>query len=445
MKKVATLSIVIIVFAVIYFFYAQPSFKIATGYGAKYLGSYTFLSNLPDTIVKKDLNFSIVKYANYEFNESERSMEAKLFGLVAQEAQYHTSGIASGCYLDQDDQDDAPPTGSLKTTHEYTNYDHYWPQGDKLQDTIFSNVNTRKLKEIIERTIDSFPYTRAISIAYKNHLIAENYAPGVNINSRLLGWSMTKTISGTLIGNLEKNGLIKRNDPAGFIQWQKDDRNQITVNNLLQMCSGLKWTEDYTKISEVTRMLYLEPDFASYAISRPQNYAAGDFWYYASGTTNILSQIIRSKFNSQKDYLSFPKDSLFNIIGMNSALIETDNSGNFVFSSYGWATARDWTRFGLLYLNKGNWFGHQVFTPEWFKYSTTPAPASDGQYGVQLWLNASKKQLPSAPADAFFEKGYGGQRVVIIPSMDLVVVLLSGRQQGFDFDTFLSEVLDCFE
>ncbi len=438
------LLLTITTLTLVYTFYAHPSFKIATGYGAKYLGSYSYLSNLPDSIVKKDLDFSVVKYVDFEYNKEENSLEADVFGIVEHEAEFYDAKHSKGCKLDHDDNDET--TKELPTAkHEYTDFNRTWPQGDKLKDTVFPEVNLEKINKIIKQSLKENSATRAVTIAYKNQLIAEHYAPGVNINTRLLGWSMTKTMSGALIGNLEKNGLINRDDPAGIPEWKDDKRKNITVNDLLQMSSGLKWTEDYSKISEVTRMLYMEPDFAQYAISRPLEFMPGTHWYYSSGTSNILSQIIRSKFNTTEEYWAFPNDSLLKAIDMRSAVLETDNAGNYVFSSYCWATARDWTRFGLLYLNNGNWFGHQVFTPEWVDYSTTPATKSDGKYGVQMWLNASKKMLPSAPADTFFEKGYGGQRVVIIPSMDLVVVLLSGRQDGFDFDKLLGEILTCIQ
>ena len=94
-------------------------------------------------------------------------------------------------------------------------------------------------------------------------------------------------------------------------------------------------------------------------------------WYYSSGTSNILSKIMHITFDDDAQYATFPYDSLFHKINMKSAIIETDNSWNFVLSSYCWATARDWTKFGMLYLNQGNWFGYQIFSPEWIDYSTS--------------------------------------------------------------------------
>ncbi len=167
-------------------------------------------------------------------------------------------------------------------------------------------------------------------------------------------------------------------------------------------------------------------------------------WLYSSGTTNILSKIMRSKFDSYDEYLSFPYDSLFHQINMKSAIIELDNNGNHLLSSYGWANARDWTRFGLLYLNNGNWFGKQIFSEKWVEYSTTPALKSNGKYGAQIWLNTFGEKLPSVPHDAYYENGFGGQRILIIPSKNIVITILSGNQNDFDFDLFYKNVLSCF-
>jgi CubicO group peptidase (beta-lactamase class C family) len=131
---------------------------------------------------------------------------------------------------------------------------------------------------------------------------------------------------------------------------------------------------------------------------------------------------------------------------MKSAVLETDAAGNYVFSSYCWATARDWTRFGLLYLNKGHWFGRQVFTEDWADYSTHPANASGKRYSAQIWLNAADDPaMKNAPPDAYYEDGFGGQRVLIIPSKELVIVMLSGQQKDFEFDYILPDLLACFE
>jgi len=127
---------------------------------------------------------------------------------------------------------------------------------------------------------------------------------------------------------------------------------------------------------------------------------------------------------------------------MNSMLVEADMKGNFVGSSYGWATTRDWSKFGLLYLHKGNWNGEQLFDESWAKYASTPTNTSEGRYGAQFWLNSSG-YFPDAPRDMFYCNGYQGQMVAIFPSKDLVIVRMGlSEEPDFDFNGFLKEVTE---
>jgi CubicO group peptidase (beta-lactamase class C family) len=128
---------------------------------------------------------------------------------------------------------------------------------------------------------------------------------------------------------------------------------------------------------------------------------------------------------------------------MKSAMIETDNSVDFVLSSYCWATGRDWTKFGMLYLNQGNWFGYQIFSSEWIDYSTTPAQASDGKYGAQIWLNQAN-EYSSVPRESYYVDGFGGQKILIIPSKNLVITVLSGQQHDLDFNLLLQRIIGCW-
>jgi CubicO group peptidase (beta-lactamase class C family) len=425
--------------------YLIPSMKVATGYATKYVCSATFISGLDEKVIDSDLDFSLVKKVNYTVNHEEKYVEGTLFGMAKQRAWFKKTAKGCGCVVtdEKPDYDQSIMDIPRQTYHIADSL--FWPVGDKLNDTVLEGVNYAKLKRVVAETLDSNKATRAITITYRNFLLAEAYAPGVDRNTRLLGWSMTKTMSNALIGNLVKNGMVDIDKPAGIEEWKNDDRKNITISNLLQMSSGLDWEEDYGKLSNVTRMLYLTPDMVSYSLQPQLRSTPDSEWVYSSGTSNILSGIIRSKFDSENEYLNFPYDSLFAVLGMKSAVLETDRANNYVFSSYCWATARDWTRFGLLYLNEGNWFGKQVFTQEWTRYSTTPATSSEGQYGAQIWLNAGRKEMPSAPPGAYYEDGFGGQRVLMIPSKDLAVVMLSGQQKNFDFNQFLARVLDCFE
>ena len=203
--------------------------------------------------------------------------------------------------------------------------------------------------------------------------------------------------------------------------WKNDERKSITNNNLLQMNSGLEWVEDYNTISDVTKMLFLEKDMTKVQVDKPFVGKPNETWNYSSGTSNLISGIIRSKFSTHQEYLDYWYTEFIDKIGMNSMVVEADMSGNYVGSSYAWATPRDWAKFGLLYLNKGNWNGEQLFNPSWVDYIATPTNGSDGTYGGHFWLNA-EGQFPDVPKNMFYASGYQGQFVFIFPDQDLVVV-----------------------
>ena len=446
MKKGKLFPIILVVILLsgvaFYVYYLTPSLKIASGYTAKYVCSATFVSGLEEDVINIDLDLFLVNKVKYTINYEEKYVEASLFGLGKHRAYYYQTEDNCGCNLNID-KSNRKLSGKSPLNKNLILDTIAWPYGDKLRDTVFEGVDVEKIKRIVHQTLDTNRATRAITIVYKNNLIAEEYAPGITATTRLLGWSMTKTMCNALIGNLVKNGLLDINQPAPIPEWQNDERKNITVNNLLQMSSGLEWVEDYGKISNVTKMLYLERDLGTYAASVPFLSNPGEDWVYSSGTTNILSEIIRKSLPDEKQYHDFPHDSLFDVLGMRSAVLEMDDAGTYIFSSYGWATARDWTRFGMLYLNKGWANGKQVFTPEWANYSETPASASGGKYGAQIWLNVVQVELPKAPPDAFYEDGFGGQRVLVIPSKEMLIVMLSGQQKDFDFNPFVAQLLTC--
>ena len=276
---------------------------------------------------------------------------------------------------------------------------------------------------------------------YKGKLIAEKYADGFDKNSRILGWSMTKSITGTLFGILQKQSKINIMKPAPISEWQKDERKNITINDLLHMNSGLEWEENYDKICDATKMLFQAENMSQSQLEKPASFKPNSHWNYSSGTTNLLSGILRQQFKTHQEYLDFWYASLIDKIGMNSMIVETDMAENFVGSSYGWATTRDWAKFGLLYLNKGNWNGEQLFDENWAKYVATPTNTSNGQYGAQFWLNAGGR-FPDVPKDMYFASGYQGQMVAIIPSKDLVIVRMGLKEDPeFDFNGFLSGIV----
>ncbi len=438
-KRIITLLILLVVI-IAWQTYLLPTLKVATGYAAKYACSHQFLSNISKANVDASLDFFPTNLATRKIDETNKKVEVSFFGFIAkQTANFYRNGDSCGCVLGTYNGDKIDQSRTFKKIP-VTNTITEWPQGDLLRDSIPEFIDTKAIDGILKTTLEANKGAYAIVVAYKDWLVAEEYQEGVQQDSRILGWSMTKSVGNAFFGIMEQDKKVAVKDVTDFPEWANDDRKTITVNNLLQMNSGLKWSENYGSLSDVTRMLYLEKDFPAFATESSLAEAPATKWLYSSGTSNLLSRVMRDNVTGFTNYNAFPKQRLFDPIGMKSAVIETDNNSNYVLSSYCWATARDWTRFGLLYLYKGNWFGNQIFTKDWVDYSTTPVADSDGVYGAQIWLNATQKRIPSAPKDAFFENGFGGQRILIIPSKDLVITVMSGKADNFDFDKLYTEI-----
>ena len=234
---------------------------------------------------------------------------------------------------------------------------------------------------------------------------------------------MAKSFTNALAGIMVGDGLVDIYAPTGIPQWQDDARKDITLNDLMQMQSGLEWNEDYGNRSDVNLMLHREKDMGQYAIDKPLVYEPGTVWYYSSGSTNIVMRYLRGKFASDTEFLTYLRSRLFAPLGIRNPYFEPDMSGTPVGSSYLYITARDFARFGQMYLDDGFAGGERILPEGWVKYSATPASGSGDAYGSFFWLNKDH-YFPDAPEDMFYCQGHDGQEVFIIPSKELVVVVL---------------------
>jgi len=445
LRRKIVIPIVVIATLIIIAVSQYPKLYLATGYGAKSMATAVFVSERdPQMVNLTDLNYSIVKYTKSVVDYENKSVTTSFWGMAKQTAVYRKG---FGCCLVGDRSADSLRMVTNRPVYRQDGSWHMaWPNGDLVKDTVFSEIDTVKMKFAIDAAFDKpseyEKRTAAVVVLYKGELVAEKYdkALGITPETRIWGWSMTKSIINAMAGVLTKQGKLDVNAVAPVQQWQKDLRRDITISNLMHMSSGLKWDENYSDVSSATNMLYRSADAYKVAIDVPYQKKPETDWNYSSGTTNILSGIMRTLIGNDQSYHEFPYREIFNKIGISSMIIETDAAGNFVGSSYGYATARDWARFGLLYYNDGVWKGDTILPKGWVGYTTTPAAASKGEYGAQFWLNKSKK-LPDAPEDLFSCNGHRGQRVFIIPSLNLVVVRLGFSEEGFNHNEFLKEIL----
>jgi CubicO group peptidase (beta-lactamase class C family) len=424
--------------------YLNSLLPIITGYAAKNLCSAVFVSERkPENVESVDLNFSFIKFTKNSVNYDEKSVTSHF--LWGKSKAIYRKGF--GVTLLKDIT--AEKLRQLKypegTGPGYSQDTIKWPLGDILPKRN-TGIDTIKLDEISKSLISDNAYNGnafAFMVVHKGIPVAEAYKPQFNKKTRLLSWSMAKSFVNAIAGILVKQGKLDIFKSTGLREWKGDERNKITLNDLMQMQSGLKWNEDYGNRSDVTLMLHCESDMGHFALERPVAYPAGTHWYYSSGTTNIVSYLIRKQFGNDSAYYSFVNKQLFNKIGMPDALFEVDPTGTIIGSSYLYATARDYARFGLLFENDGVFNGERILPEGWVKYTTSAASASNGLYGSFFWLNKSKK-IPSAPEDMFACDGHDGQHIYIFPSEQLVVVILGyspTSRGGMDTDRLLKDIL----
>jgi hypothetical protein len=286
--------------------------------------------------------------------------------------------------------------------------------------------------------------TKAIVVVHNGRVIAERYAPGYGVDTPVIGWSATKSVTNALLGILVRQGKLDMTAPAPVTAWAdpKDPRHAITPDNLLRMNSGLDIGQSLTASARdafdpSAQMVFEERDMAGYAERFPLKFAPGSDWNYTNGNTLLLSRIIRDKTGgTAQAVLDFAHRDLFDKLGMKHVTLEFDATGTPIGSSHMLASPRDWAKFGLLYLNDGVVGGQRLLPEGWVDYSASLTPHSEEYgYAAGFWTNragsggARYRIKAGIPADAFMARGAYGQYVVVIPSQHLVVARL-----GMAFD-----------
>jgi len=275
-----------------------------------------------------------------------------------------------------------------------------------------------------------FRRTKAIVVVRDGRVIAERYAPGIGVDTPLLGFSMTKSVINALIGTMTQHGLLSPSYPAPVPEWRNpsDPRREIEVEHLMRMTTGLDLDETNSGFDPSSRMMYLPDDMAGFAVQAALVAPVGQRWRYSSGTTQILARIVRDGTGGPEQSLAFAWRELFNPLGMRHVTLELDGTGTIQGTTYMLASARDWARFGLLYLNDGVVGGKRILHEDWV--DSCAAATLDTDYAAGFWTNRSEhphakgRVQAGIPRDAFFASGDLGQRVFIIPSQRMVVVRL---------------------
>jgi CubicO group peptidase (beta-lactamase class C family) len=403
--------------------------RVASNYAAKIVCSNVFIANRDaGEVLRTDVQSignPLLKLLSVSVDRESGLVHAGLFGFLGHGLALGRPGL--GCTVLPDGNLPSPTGGGgsgatvgsgMASSAAAT---ALWPDGDSVS-------TDPRLDRVLGDAALVGGGMRAIVIVHGGRIVGERYAPGFTAATPLIGWSMTKSVTAGLIGLLIQDGRLTLSRSAGWPPATGDDRSRITIADLLAMSSGLQFDENYGAVSDVTRMLYLEPDMAGFARSKPLEHAPGTVWSYSTGTTVILSRLVQETAGDGADFV---RRRLFEPLGMRSAVIETDAHGTLVGSSYMYAVPRDWARYAQFLLQEGVWHERPLLPRGYVSMMRTPVAASKGQYGRgQVWLSGPGSATPgedadkvyAMPADAFWMEGFDGQSATIIPSRDLVVL-----------------------
>ena len=438
----------------------------AAGMAAKGVCSAAFVAGRPwQKLIADDVlpASPVLGLIRVTVDENARAVTATFAGLFARQAALLPD---RGCVLDGVAASAAAASASA-AKRPNREADQPWPQGEAaLPVTQWGpGVDAVALQKLLDQAFvgagdPTAANARAVAIIHKGRLLVLRTAPGFLPGTPLHGWSMAKTVTGMLMYKLAADthlsldsavvdAFSRAREPAWVAAWRTDGRKNIKVSDLLYMRDGLASTEDYEPWGSVPNMLWGQPNVAAFAAASPAQAAAGTRWRYLSATANLMAGVARGRFTSDADYWTYPAKALFEPIGATSAVMETDSDGNWVGSSYVWASAGDWGRLGQLMLNDGRWGDTQVLPPGWLKRAATPSTEQgEGQgYGAHTWRIgnpvAGECKGYGLPVDALSMSGHWGQVVAVVPSREAVIVRLGWtfKRRQFDACAFVAAAL----
>jgi CubicO group peptidase (beta-lactamase class C family) len=424
----------------------SPGIKVGTAVVSQTLCSAAFVSGLDsdqmyvEAIKPNPGQTRLAKRLRYQVDREKREVRATWAGTFQSRSVYHDG---FGCTLVHDSSGSGESFGSAASVGGGVVASSAEKSGDVLHLEV--QPPNPKLEAALDEAFAEpvkppFHRVKAIVILHDGKIVAERYASGYGVSTPILGYSVSKSVTSALIGILVRQGKLSVAQRAPVPAWSdpSDPRHDITIDELLRMTSGLALEESDSGFDPVSRMLFLERDMAGFAEHARLKATPGASWEYTSGNTLILSRILRDAAGGRaQDVAEFAQRELFAPLGITTATIGFDSTGTPVGSIYMFASARDWARFGSLYLHDGVFDGKRILPEGWVNYSATPTLDTD--YGAGFWTNrgshgdARDRIEAGMPPDAFYASGNLGQRIVIAPSGGLVIVRLGlTHSPGFD-------------
>ena len=423
--------------------------SVGSGYAAKIVCSSVFISGRdPDQVLAEDVQapgHPLLKLMRQDVDTKEKTVTTHLLGLFAPGyAAWHEgfgcSGVPDGDFQAARQAVSDVPRPRIPAADPAV----AWPEGEAV-------TPDARIAALLADPDLAGPGMRAIAVVHDGRIVAERYADGFSEKTPLLGWSMTKSVNAVLVGRLMLAGVLNPAMNDLFPEWRGDARAKITLGQLLAMESGLAFNESYGSVTDVTRMLFLEPDMSRFVLSLPLEANPGERFNYSSGDAVLLSRFWMSAMNGRSQALTFPARALFAPLGMASAVMEPDETGIFVGSSYMYATARDWARFALFLLEDGVWKGNRLLPTGFVGAMALPSKASDGAYShMQTWAMGPGRESDAdygLPDETFWILGHDGQSAAVIPSKKLAVIRLglTPSKLGYRPQTMVKRILDILD
>lgn len=432
MAGASALVAVVAVMLTAVIFRPDRAIRVATGAVADAVCAKTFVSGLdPQAVFTESMDRPGIRrlrwLMRYRLDRAQKTVEASVLGLLGSRAAFHDG---FGCVLLHGSKEPY----LLKSDVDALRMPKNPPLLPEIAGPAVVEPADPALKAALDHAFEEpasppFRRTKAVVVVHQGKVIAERYADGVGVDTPLLGFSMTKSVVNALLGILTLQGRITPSLPAPIPEWRgaTDPRREIEVEHLMRMTTGLALDETNSGFDPSNQM-YLYDDMAGFAVTAPMIAPPGTRWRYSSATTQLLARIIRDIAGGPEQTLAFAWRELFNPLGMRSVTIEFDASGTLQGSANMLASARDWARFGLLYLHDGEIGGRRILPDDWVGFSASATLDTD--YGAGFWTNRSEhphargRVRLGIPRDAFFASGYLGQRVVILPTQHLVIARL---------------------
>ena len=421
-------------------FRPDKAIRVATGLTAETLCTDTFISGLdPATVFAQAIRARpgvdlLARHIRYRVDRDHRAVSAAYFGHFASRAMFRDG---EGCLLVQGD---GPFVTSPLTR------DASAPQllPDVAGPAVTPPANQglkAALDHVFTDPVEGPPrWLRAVVVLKDGKVVAERYAPGIGVDTPLIGYSASKSMISSLVGVLVRQGRIDVHAPAPVAAWADaaDPRHAITTDNLLRMTSGLDIAQTGSGFDPASRMLFTERDMAGYAEAHGLARPIGSRWDYSDASTLIVSRIVRDAAADEGGVQAFARRELFDPLGMKTAILTADATGTPVGSTGILASARDWAKLGELYARDGVVGGQRILPEGWVDYSARSTLGTS--YGAGFWTNRSTdpdargRAHGGMPCDMLYASGVLGQRVYIVPSADVVIVRFGVTQKWPDFD-----------